>query len=51
MISSIVHVAHEYDDDTEPWPIQIEDHDGNLHSLNLEPGQASSEQLDSVLYL
>jgi hypothetical protein len=39
VISSIVHIAHEYDDDNEPWPIQIEDHDGNLHSVNLEPGQ------------
>jgi hypothetical protein len=39
VISSIVHIAHEYDDEDEPWPIQIEDHDGNLHSVNLEPGQ------------
>ena len=27
------------DIDKEPWPIQIEDQDGNLHSVNLEPGQ------------
>lgn len=39
VISSIVHIAHEYDNDDEPWPIQIEDHDGNLHSVNLEPGE------------
>jgi hypothetical protein len=39
VISSIVHIAHEYDDDDKPWPIQIEDHDGNLHSVALEPGQ------------
>lgn len=39
VISSIVHIAHEYDDDNEPWPIEIEDHDGELHSYNLEPGQ------------
>jgi hypothetical protein len=39
VISSIVHVAHEYDNDDEPWPIEIEDHDGNLHAVNLEPGQ------------
>lgn len=39
VISSIVHLMHEYDDDNEPWPIQIEDHDGNMHSVNLEPGQ------------
>ena len=39
MISSIVHIAHEYDDDNEPWPIEIEDHNGVLHAVNLEPGQ------------
>ena len=39
MISSIVHIAHEYDDDDEPWPIQIEDHNGRLHSISLAPGQ------------
>ena len=39
VISSIVHIAHEYDDEAEPWPIQIEDHDGALHSVSLEPGQ------------
>lgn len=39
VISSIIHVAHEYDDDDEPWPIQIEDHDGNLHSVELAAGQ------------
>jgi hypothetical protein len=39
VISSIVHIAHQYDHDDEPWPIDIEDHDGNLHSVNLEPGQ------------
>jgi len=39
VISSIVHIAHKYDDDDVPWPIQIEDHDGNMHAVNLEPGQ------------
>ena len=39
VISSIVHIAHQYDNDSEPWPIQIEDHDGNLHSVNLNPGE------------
>jgi len=39
VISSIVHIAHEYDDDNEPWPLEIEDHDGNLHAVSLEPGQ------------
>eukprot|EP01034_Spumella_vulgaris_P024333 gene24334-30656_t len=39
VISSIVHIAHEYDNDDEPWPIQIEDHNGKLHSVSLEPGE------------
>jgi hypothetical protein len=34
-----VHIAHKYDDDNHPWPIEIEDHQGNLHAVNLEPGQ------------
>ncbi len=38
VISSIVHVAHQYDDDNHPWPIEIEDHDGNVHAEVLEPG-------------
>ncbi len=39
VISSIVHVAHEYEDESRPWPIEIEDHDGNLHSVVLQEGQ------------
>ena len=39
VISSIVHIAHEYYNESQPWPIQIEDHDGNLHSVNLKSGQ------------
>jgi len=39
VISSIIHVGHEYDDDDEPWPIEIEDHDGVLHQVYLEAGQ------------
>lgn len=41
VISSILHIAHEYDDENVPWPIEIEDHDGNLHSVNLKPGQVN----------
>jgi hypothetical protein len=41
VISSIIHIDHEYFDDNHPWPIEIEDHDGNLHAVNLEPGQVS----------
>jgi hypothetical protein len=36
VISAIVHIGHELD---EPWPIQIEDHDGRYHELELEEGQ------------
>jgi len=39
VISAIVHVGHQYDNDDEPWPIEIEDHNGQLHSVNLEAGQ------------
>lgn len=35
VISSIVHIAHEYDDDNEPWTIEIEDHNGNEISVVL----------------
>lgn len=34
-----MHIAHQYDDDNHPWPIEIEDHYGRLHAVNLEPGQ------------
>ncbi len=39
MISSILHIGHEYDNDNEPWPIEIEGHDGKLKSVVLEAGQ------------
>jgi hypothetical protein len=39
VISSIVHIAHKYDNNSEPWPIQIEDHQGTLHSVSLQPGE------------
>lgn len=42
VVSSIIHIAHQYDDDNEPWPIHIEDHDGNLHAVNLQEGQVYS---------
>lgn len=41
VISSIIHIAHQYDDENEPWHIQIEGHDGKLHSIALEEGQVS----------
>jgi hypothetical protein len=39
VISCIIHVGHEYDDDNNPWPIEIEDHNGVIHAVNLEAGQ------------
>lgn len=40
VISSITHIAHNYDNDSEPWPIQIENHKtGELVSVSLQPGQ------------
>lgn len=39
VISSIVHIAHLYDNDDEPWPIEIEDHYGKVHAVSLQPGQ------------
>ena len=36
VISSIVHIDNESD---EPWPLHIEDHEGVLHQVVLEPGQ------------
>jgi len=39
VISSIVHIAHEYDNDDEPWPIEIDDHDGVLRAVDLKEGQ------------
>lgn len=42
MISSIVHISHDYDDELHPWSLEIEDHDGNLHSVILEEGQVKA---------
>lgn len=39
VISSIIHVGHEYDEGAEEWPIEIEDHDGKMHGYNLQPGE------------
>jgi hypothetical protein len=42
VISSIIHIDHLYDNDSQPWPIEVEDHDGELHTMTLEPGQVRS---------
>lgn len=49
VISSIVHVGHEYDNDEEPWTIDIEGHDGKVHSVALEPGQVEQNLVSSIL--
>lgn len=50
VISSIVHIGHEYFDENEPWPIEIEDHDGVRHAVNLEPGQMLFYESASCLH-
>jgi hypothetical protein len=42
VISCILHIIHKYDNDDKPWPIQIEDHDGNMHSVALQEGEVRS---------
>merc|ERR1712107_236650 len=39
IISSIFHVDHKYDNDDDPWPIELEDHSGHVQSVDLKPGQ------------
>jgi len=39
VISSILHIGHHYDNEEEPWPIEIEGHDGHRYKVALEPGQ------------
>ncbi len=38
IISSILHVDHDNDPDSEPWPIVIEDFQGNTNEVYLESG-------------
>lgn len=40
MISSIIHLVHRYDNDEQPWAIEIEDHQtGELHAEYLKEGE------------
>jgi len=39
VISAILHVGHEYDDEDEPWPLVIESFDGTTQEVVLEPGE------------
>lgn len=38
VISAIVHIAHEYDNDNVTWPLEIEDLDGDLHVVDMDEG-------------
>lgn len=40
VVSSIVHIAHEYDNPNEPWTLDIEDHNEKLHHIALNEGKA-----------
>lgn len=50
VISAIVHIGHEYTNDEEPWPIEIEDHDGNIHAVNLKAGEMLFYESASCLH-
>lgn len=50
VISSIVHIGHSYDDEEEPWPIEIEDHDGVLHAVSLKEGEMLFYESASCLH-
>ena len=43
VISSIVHIAHKYDNDSVPWPLQIEDHFGKMHNVVLKAGEVNKD--------
>lgn len=50
VISSILHIAHEYDNESDPWPIEIESHDGDVVSISLEAGQVNNSEYVTILY-
>jgi hypothetical protein len=46
VISALIHIGSELE---EPWPFEVEDHDGVLHAINLQPGQVPSSLTGSPL--
>eukprot|EP01038_Epipyxis_sp_PR26KG_P007834 gene7834-10640_t len=50
VISSVVHIDHQYDDESNPWSIEIENHDGEIYSVNLEPGEMLLHESASCLH-
>jgi hypothetical protein len=38
-------------DTDEPWPLEIEDHDGKIHGLTLEPGQVDLQVPYSAVFI
>ena len=47
VISSIIHIIHDYDDENKPWPLHIEDHNGKMHEVSLEEGQVR-KKIESI---
>ena len=50
VISAIMHIGHEYYDENEPWPIEIEDHDATEHSYEMKEGQMLFYESASCLH-
>jgi hypothetical protein len=40
VVSALIHIGSELE---EAWPLEIEDHNGALHAINLQPGQVSHQ--------
>ena len=40
VVSCIFHIGNDLD---EPWPLEIEDHDGKVHAVVMEPGTIGDE--------
>ena len=51
VISSIVHIAHKYDNDSVPWPLQIEDHFGRMHNVVLKVGEVNCNSFYILSFL
>ena len=51
VISSIVHIAHKYDNDSVPWPLQIEDHFGRMHNVVLQVGEVNCTSFFIISFL
>jgi hypothetical protein len=50
VISCLIHINSEYESSAQPWPMEIEDHDGTMHSLVLQPGEMLLYESASALH-